>query len=63
MSNQIKPEVSFFFRNGKVTTFQCMQIKESQSGYHINNVMFPFEFLKDVEVRDPDNVLGLAFAI
>lgn len=63
MSDQIKPEVSFFFRGGKVSTFHCTQIKESQSGYHINNVIFPFEFLKDVEVRDPDNVLGLKFAM
>lgn len=63
MSTKIKPEVTFFFYGGKFVTFQCMQIKESQSGYHINNVIFPFAFLKDVEVRDPDDVLGLKFAI
>ena len=63
MPDKIKPEVTFFFRGGKCSTFNCMSLKESPSGYHIYNVMFPFQFLKDVEVRDPDDVLGLKFAI
>lgn len=55
----IKAVVTFVFSDKTSMRIGTDSIKESAHAYHIGNLIFPFKFIYDATLQDPDNVLGL----
>lgn len=56
------PLVTVEFTNKSKLSFNTTKINESSNAYHCNNIVFPFKYIRDMVVKDPDNILQLEIA-